>query len=442
MLRWFLDHGVDPVKAKTDGGNLLGEAGSGEVAELLLARGLDWNEQDKYGHSALWWVMYHERPAPIVKVLLQHGLDPNTRFPEGGPLLRWAPDGETVDLLVAAGADVQARDDQGLSVLATPHPQTNPSRLEALLRHGAPFDETTAQAVLRGAVFKGDLGEVQALLARGVKPRAVEPWVENAFSPLSGAVAHGHFAIATLLRKAGASDVGLLSEAAARGDLAEMKRLLDAGADVNEASVGGAETPLEYAIHQGQVAAVQLLLERGANVNAFTAAGYTAADLARISLAQVELAHFSPVRRLAEAEAKTALSAIVAALEARHPDVNYRNAAGETALMQSAKTGALLWWPKGADVNAQRPDGMTALMLAIVTQPKDARRDRGGSVTAKDAADQPVKFSARGSFVKALLSQKPDLTLRNHDGKTALDLARENGNAEILALVEAAAKPE
>jgi hypothetical protein len=91
-------------------------------------------------------------------------------------------------------------------------------------------------------------------------------------------------------------------------------------------------------------------------------------------------------------------------------------------------------------VNAQRRDGMTALMLAIATQPKTAARDEPATVE-ETGGDAGAKHSPRGYMVKALLGLKADLTLRNRDGKTALDLARENGNAEILALVEASARP-
>ncbi|HZT77117.1 MAG TPA: ankyrin repeat domain-containing protein [Vicinamibacterales bacterium] len=62
-------------------------------------------------------------------------------------------------------------------------------------------------------------------------------------------------------------DITPLMRAARTGDLATMRRLLDAGADPNERDVLNGWTPLFHAIHKGQLEAVRLLLDRGVNPN-------------------------------------------------------------------------------------------------------------------------------------------------------------------------------
>jgi len=62
-------------------------------------------------------------------------------------------------------------------------------------------------------------------------------------------------------------DITPLMAAARTGDLAEMRRLLDAGADPNARDALNGWTPLYHAIHKGQLDAVRLLLERGVNPN-------------------------------------------------------------------------------------------------------------------------------------------------------------------------------
>ena len=63
--------------------------------------------------------------------------------------------------------------------------------------------------------------------------------------------------------------------ASINGNVALIKRLLDAGANPNTALVSG-ETPLMVAARSGKAAAVQALLDKGANPNAKGARGQTA----------------------------------------------------------------------------------------------------------------------------------------------------------------------
>ena len=96
-------------------------------------------------------------------------------------------------------------------------------------------------------------------------------------------------------------------------------------------------------------------------------------------------------------------------------DVNRPDAWGHTPLMwtisvgDEAMTSTLL--RAGADVNARRPDGTTALHTAAVS---DARAD----------------------CVQMLLAAGADATVRDRDGKTAGDYAREENLPELARLLE------
>ena len=68
-------------------------------------------------------------------------------------------------------------------------------------------------------------------------------------------------------------------EAARNGDLASIEDLLDRGADI-EARTGEGTTALMFASGGGQVAAVELLLDRGADIEARNDDGNTALILA------------------------------------------------------------------------------------------------------------------------------------------------------------------
>ena len=70
-----------------------------------------------------------------------------------------------------------------------------------------------------------------------------------------------------------------LHDAAKRGDLEQVRELLDAGIDVNSLNSEGA-TPLHWAAFKGHVDVAKLLVKRGAKVNALTKKGSTPLRLA------------------------------------------------------------------------------------------------------------------------------------------------------------------
>ena len=57
-----------------------------------------------------------------------------------------------------------------------------------------------------------------------------------------------------------------LHEAAADGDIEQVKLLISKGADINSKDKGG-NIPLHYAVKAGKIEVVQLLIEAGADIN-------------------------------------------------------------------------------------------------------------------------------------------------------------------------------
>lgn len=132
------------------------------------------------------------------------------------------------------------------------------------------------------------------------------------------------------------------------GDLPKVKRALANGADVNFKLRG--ITPLMRASTWAHKDIVQLLLAKGADVNAKSNSGSTALIYASMA---------NPTANQRE---------VVQLLLANGADVNAKSEDGWTALMDASARGNLevvqLLLAKGADVNAKNKNGETALYWA------------------------------------------------------------------------------
>lgn len=94
---------------------------------------------------------------------------------------------------------------------------------------------------------------------------------------------------------------------------------------------------------------------------------------------------------------------------------------------------------KGADVNAVTKDGSTALHLAVEERRRDCVRllvANGARSDARNARDGDTPLHAAASLgdeqvVKLLLHKGANKDVRNRAGKTAYDLAAENGHSKL-----------
>jgi uncharacterized protein len=180
-----------------------------------------------------------------------------------------------------------------------------------------------------------------------------------------------------------------LTLAVDRRHLAVVALLLEAKADVN-ANLSGM-TALSYAAMHGDPAIVQALLEYGASV-------------------KIAGGHDALWHACYEGHTDVALLLIKAGA-----DVNGDNGADETGLHTAAIHGkaetveALIG--AGADVNAKDRLGDTALMAAVV---------------AEEGAEE---------VVRVLLNANADAKTKNNRGQTALDIALQQHNADVAALL-------
>ena len=245
------------------------------VACLLLLRPVAFLSAAESDPRLVDAVKSKDRPA--VKALLDQQVDVNAAQADGATALAWAAhwnDLETADLLLRAGAKVDAANVYGVTPLFLACKNHSAAMVTKLLAGGANPNaalERTGETPLMTCSRTGNAEAVKALLARGADPDTQETW--RGQTALMWAVEQDHLEAARALIEKGA-DVRTRSEggftpllfAARNGNVEFAKLLLDAGADVNESTpedgsvlvVASASAREEFSIY---------LLEQGADPN-------------------------------------------------------------------------------------------------------------------------------------------------------------------------------
>jgi ankyrin repeat protein len=221
-----------------------------------------------------------------------------------------------------------------------------------------------------------------------------------------------------------------LIPASDKGYLAAVKMLLAKGADVNAKAINGT-TALIQASQNGHMDVVQALLGAGAEVNA---KANDNGETALIGASQ------SGSREL------------VQALLAKGAEVNAKANNGATPLILASDSGhrdvvqALLG--AGADVNAKANDGETALIGASQSGDHElvqALLGAGAEVNAKTniglTALMAASYKGDIESVRALLSKGADVNAEGNNHQTALGAAIAGAHADVKTLlVQAGAK--
>ncbi|KFY10522.1 hypothetical protein V492_04989 [Pseudogymnoascus sp. VKM F-4246] len=275
--------------------------GNLQMVHDLLAAGADIDGpifKDGISNKSPLEVAVEHSNTGIASLLLSKGakvdLYPESARPQstalGYALARWHRNEEMIQLLVAAGADVnRASQLQGMPL---PRGATSIRSVQTLLSAGAKVNGTTPGGItaLQRSVTTNNIDIVQILLNAGADANAPAPRGKFGKTALQAAASQGKVPIVRLLLQHGADPntpaseshgVTALQAAAISGHLPVVLMLLRAGADVNApaAKIGG-RTALEAAAEHGRLDMVSLFLKNDCDPDSLELRRKKAAKLA------------------------------------------------------------------------------------------------------------------------------------------------------------------
>ena len=240
-------------------------ASHSKTVAVLIEAGADVNARDNDCWTALMHAARWGR-FEAVKVLIEAGADVNARDNDGRTPLMHASDSEIVKVLIEAGADVNARDNNGRTPLMR---VSDSEAVKVLIEAGADVNaqDSYGETPLMCASDWGRSEAVKALIEAGADVNAQDSYGRTALMYASD---WGRSEAVKVLIEAGA-DVNARSNDGKTplmraSDSEIVKVLIGAGADVNARDNEG-ETPLMCASYWGRSEAVKVLIEAGADVN-------------------------------------------------------------------------------------------------------------------------------------------------------------------------------
>jgi len=247
------------------------QKGQKEVAELLIGAGANVNTKDQYGNTPLHYAAVSGH-YDMCEVLVSNGADVAAKNLTGGTALAMAKTqghSQIVELLGKQGAQAATITDTQDSVsrrqarperpqrraitdaISAGRPYTFDEQDESLRPRSRPQQQKPTKSI-HDAVIAGDIDQVQQLISKGTDVNAKDRLL--GWTALHTAASSRRRAIAELL--------------------------IAKGADLNATDKRG-RTPLHLAVESGQKDMVELLIAKGADVNAMSGRGENALSLAQ-----------------------------------------------------------------------------------------------------------------------------------------------------------------
>ena len=415
----------------------------------LLEDGLNPNAIYGDGTTALHWASYHDS-SDAIENLLSANANVNATTDLGvTPLWLAAENGnsDAVDILLAAGADPRIQLLSGETAIMTAAQAGNGDVVRSLLRAGGDpnISVTREQTALMWAAARGHASVVEALLEYGADVEAISLVREQYVKSEKEQDSHPSYKY--WIEQGGNS---ALMFAARSGDLPSTKLLIDAGSDVNQLSAFGT-SPAIMAVHGGNAEVLNYLIENNASIES-NESGHTAlhAAVLRGNLAAVKvlIEHGANLEALLERPTP---------VRRQSTDYNFHDALlgatplwlaarfAEPQIMQALiKAGADTTVTNSMSYSAQRrgenfikDEGEINLLMAAVGMGHWRLRMSWGTPERRSGQLQN-KESLIFDTVSAALEAGVPINSTDAEGQTTLAFAKQRNYPSVITLLEAA----
>ena len=447
-------------------------SGALAVAKILVAAAAGVCVTDSYGLTPLLVAAFHEHTETVRYLVGLKDVDVNHSGDKGKGhtalfLACQKNYPEVAQVLIAAGADIQTRNENGRSPLHKASMSGALDVVKVLVQAGAGAGNVTDNRGVTCLVLASYMGHTETVrYLVGLKEVDLKHADSTGCTALGHAVVRNHPDVVEVLIDAGA-DIDVkdtrgrspLHKASISGSLDVLKMLVKAGADVRVTDNKG-YTCLTLAVANGRTETVRYLAGlKDVDVNHSGDKGHTAlhlaggedyAEVAQLLIdagADIETRNEkgrSPLQWACGAGSPYVVKALVKA----GAGVYVRDYSGGTCLILAACCGhtetvrTLLCMPE-VDLEHADSTGCTALNRAVVRQYPDVIQvliDAGADIEAKDEkgrspllnASIKVRFSGNLDIVKMLVRAGAGVCVANNDGDTCLVLASSVGNTETV----------
>ncbi len=274
-----------------------------DAVKLLIEHGADPNAQSKRGVTPLHLAADN---AVLARLLIEHGARVDLLDEKGrSPLHSAARVGnkEVVQLLISFGADIggaprtpQSPSGYSPALAALENRQIEMAKFLLFDLDRDNLEAENLEALYSAAAFQREFEMMRALVEAGADPNEALTWrvmvggqASMAVTPLQSAVLErAHDAVRVMLELGtspdetlGYTDTPIIFAVVNQTDKTTVELLLNHGLDIDIVDPETGETPLHAAIRNWTPDIAYLLIGRGADVNALTPAGKSPFDYAR-----------------------------------------------------------------------------------------------------------------------------------------------------------------